>query len=147
MRRILSLAARKADIVSIAARAISLAPQSPAGSAPSDADALAERVGWVRSVAATAGTDPELHILVSSVAICTDRTEGARRCLAELGRDTGDAAAIEAVLSSPFSAIGTKREIAEQLRALRTSYGISYFGVRETAARAFAPIVEELAGT
>jgi probable F420-dependent oxidoreductase len=145
MRRILSLAARKADVVSIASGAISMAAQSRSAD---QADALVERVGWVRAAAAEAGTDPELHILVSNVAICTDRTKGARRCLAESRPGSGDdAAAIEALLSSPFSAIGTPDQIAEKLRELRATLGISYFGVRETAGRAFAAVVEELAGT
>jgi alkanesulfonate monooxygenase SsuD/methylene tetrahydromethanopterin reductase-like flavin-dependent oxidoreductase (luciferase family) len=147
-RRILSVAARMADIVSIAPAPIG-GPPALSGVSGHRA-ALRERVGWVRAAADEVGRSPELHLLLSGVVVCDDRLAGARRCLEELGQPAGQGehrrAELDDVLSSPFYAIGTVRQIVEQLRAIRDDLGVSYFSVREAAARAAAPVVEELAG-
>jgi probable F420-dependent oxidoreductase len=147
MRRVLTTAAQLADIVTILPGAIGV----PGSSVADHPALLAERVAWVRNAAAQAGRSPEIHLLLSGAAVCGDRYEGAARCLDEQSEDTsasGDRRKEkQAILESPFYAIGTVKEICDQLIDLRSEYGVSYFSVREHMAREFAPVVAELAGT
>jgi probable F420-dependent oxidoreductase len=149
MRRILTLAGAQADVVTVASGAMGFAPD--AGRSPREL--LAQRVTWVTEASANRASFPELHILLSGVAITTNRRDGVRESAQILATSLGSlspgrAAPLdeEMILDSPFNAIGTVEQICDQLRQLRDDLGISYFSVMEPFGRAFAPVVEALAG-
>ena len=48
---------------------------------------------------------------------------------------------VDDILSSPYVAIGTFEEIAEQIRNVRRSTSMSYVGVFPTQMDAFAPVI------
>jgi probable F420-dependent oxidoreductase len=133
-RRILSLAAARADVVSIAAGPIG------AGGAHGSPQALTERTAWIDEVNRATGRDPERHLLISAVVESRDRRQAAREAMVPPVEEAE-------VLDSPFVLLGTKRDMAEQLRETRERWGISYFSVMESAARAFAPVIDILGGS
>jgi probable F420-dependent oxidoreductase len=139
-RRILTLAGRCADTVTIMGRPIG------GGNGLPGRAALEERVGWVTSAADSVQRQPELHVLLSHVAVCADRREGARELCASWPAEGGERPRPEDVLSCPFIVLGSLEEIAEQVLALRADFGISYFNVRSTAAQAMGPVIGLLSG-
>lgn len=50
-------------------------------------------------------------------------------------------------LALPLYVVGTVGQMAEQLRDQRERYGFSYLTVLERDMEAFAPVLEELAGS
>jgi probable F420-dependent oxidoreductase len=148
MRQILTLAAEKADTVSISPGSIGGSGQESAD----DAALLAERVGWIREASVTRTEVPELHVLLSGVAVVDDRTAGPARCQELMGsalRQIGlDPPSVDParVLTSPFYAVGSVDSICDSLRELRETHGISCFSVMEPFRREFAPVVDRLAG-
>jgi probable F420-dependent oxidoreductase len=144
-RSILSLAAARADMVSIAAGPIG------AGGSPGSPQALTERTAWIDEVNRATGRDPERHLLISAVIEAQDRRQAASEFVS---RQPAAAAIVRSgpveeaeVLKSPFVLLGTKRDMAEQLRDTRERWGISYFSVMESAARNFAPVMETVLGS
>ena len=86
-----------------------------------------------------------MHLLLTGVAVGKDRYAGARRCVDLLNQggffhSRGDDVE-RSILESPYFAIGTEGEICDQLINVRRTFGISYFSVRESVAKEFAPIV------
>ncbi|MCK1797990.1 TIGR03621 family F420-dependent LLM class oxidoreductase [Streptomyces sp. XM4193] len=138
--RLLRLAARHARTAAFTA-----ARQVP-GAAPGTLgliapQALAERLAVYRGFEAGRSQPAELNLLVQKVEITGDRRAAAER-LAELGPGLS----VDQLLDHPGLLLGTAAQIAEQLRAHRERFGFSYFTVLSPDMRAFAPVVEELAG-
>lgn len=137
-RRLLSMAAREADIVGIIARAL------PEGGLDVSADTeavLREKIDWVRNAAGNRIADIELQSLIWKVVV-TDHRESHARQVADAHRLPE-----EHVLQSPYFLIGTVDSIAEQLIAQRSAFGLSYFVVYPEDLEAFAPVVARLRGT
>ena len=137
-RRLLGLAAREADIVSITATA---GEDSRDGFWRAMADAgarIAERVAWVRAAAGRRSV--ELNVLLHEVAVTEDRAATAAAVAAEAGVEA------DRVLSSPHVLIGTESEIAATLIDRRERLGISYIAVPEQWIHDLAPVVARLAG-
>ncbi|MFE4645224.1 LLM class F420-dependent oxidoreductase, partial [Streptomyces sp. NPDC056730] len=51
------------------------------------------------------------------------------------------------LLELPLITVGTVRQIADQLRALRERLGFSYFSVLDPFMETLAPVIEELRGS
>ena len=137
-KRLLSFAAREADIIGIIAQA------TPGGGLDMAADSevrLAEKVDWVREAAGERFDRLELAALAWNVAVTDDRHPAAE----EIARARGMTP--EQVLASPYFLIGSIDAIVERLLALRERYGISYVSVFPQDMEAFAPVVARLAGT
>jgi probable F420-dependent oxidoreductase len=151
-RRILSLAAREANIVSL----------DPIGTAAgtkdmatSTAAAVAEQVGWVRSAAGERFAALELHVL-ADFCIAEDRRKGAEQLIqffkaVPAGLFINAERTIEEVLESPRYLVGSVEQIVEQLLESRERYGISYISVLDfpgmpSSVEALAPVVARLAG-
>lgn len=151
-RRILSLAAREADIVSL----------DPIGTAAgakdmatSTAAAVAEQVGWVRAAAGDRFAALELHVL-ASLCVAQDRRQGAEQLIeffkgAPAGLFVNAERTLEEVLESPRYLVGSIEQIVEQLFVNRERYGISYVSVLDfpgmpSNVEALAPVVARLAG-
>ena len=80
------------------------------------------------------GVTSSCNVLVQRVIVTDDREAAA----AELAAGIEDLTTADA-LSTPFLALGTHQEIADQLRAHEQRWGISYFVVRE--AEELAPVL------
>jgi alkanesulfonate monooxygenase SsuD/methylene tetrahydromethanopterin reductase-like flavin-dependent oxidoreductase (luciferase family) len=146
-RKLLSVAARHADIVGIN-------PKIPEGriTAQTALDmtqtSAVQKVEWVREAAEVAGRDfaaLELSVLVFAVAL-TDSAHAAREMIAA---STGMPA--DLVAESPLFLVGSKNEVCEMLQARRERTGISYVVVqgndRAQIERFAQDIVETLSGS
>lgn len=138
-RRVLSLAAREADIVSLNFnnRAGVIGPDGVHSGA---AAATAEKIGWLREAAAERMDAIELEI----GAYFTFVQPGAEAIAAEMGRSLGLSA--QEMLRHPHGLFGEANAVADELRRRRESYGIHYITVPDSALTAFAPVVAKLAG-
>jgi alkanesulfonate monooxygenase SsuD/methylene tetrahydromethanopterin reductase-like flavin-dependent oxidoreductase (luciferase family) len=137
-RRMLAVAAREADIVSIV----------PSISAPNElsladlaASVVDEKAAWVREAAGERFDALELHALIQRVIVTDDQ----QRAVESLGADWGISA--DVARESPYLLIGTINEISDMLRTYRERYGFSYLMIFERDMDAFAPVITGLAGT
>jgi probable F420-dependent oxidoreductase len=137
-RRLLSFAARHADIVSILPRS---RPDGQ-GFDVSDAGAAAfdEKVGWIRAASGDRFADLELNVLLQAVMQTDDRMTVAEM-LAKQFR-----APVEELLASPLILVGTADQMVADLEARRTRFGISYVTVFDRDIEAMAPVMERLQG-
>ena len=140
--RLLSLAAREADIVGLSGLTF-----RDGGAVPPDLSgwrvpAVDERIRLVREIA---GDDRfphlELNALVQRVIITNDRRNAAEELTRRWTQLTADE-----ILQSPYVLIGTVDQIVGDLEARREQWGFSYYVVQEPYFEVFAPIVARLAG-
>jgi probable F420-dependent oxidoreductase len=138
--RMLSLAAREANIVSILPRML------PAGGAfrmeESTAEAVATKVALLQRLAGARFAELELNVLIQQVEI-TDDARGVSEKLHPVWAPMTP----EQMRETPFLLIGTVDEIVETLRTRRSQLAISYLVVFERDMEAFAPVVARLANT
>jgi probable F420-dependent oxidoreductase len=139
-RRMLSIAAREADIVSVNFD-LGSGLVGPQLGASGTAQATAEKLRWVREAAGPRFGRLELSVTLYWVMVTDDR----RSTAAGLGDGFGLTA--DAVLAMPNFAIGTVDQIADDLVARREELGFSYVVVGGEAWDAMAPVVARLAGT
>jgi probable F420-dependent oxidoreductase len=149
-RRILGLAALRADIVSVHRNLRDGSARSwveEAGEHGEFPDGMSERVSWVRAAAGDRLGGLELHATVQRVVI-TDRPEAAAAALAApLGYPPAR------LLRHPHFLIGTLDQMEEELRERRARWGTSYItigGGMESSLenlRLLGPLIARLAGT
>ena len=143
-RRLLSLAAREADIVGVHAR-LAGGTLDPGAAADLDADRIGEKVGWIRAAAREAGRDPEAIELQFTVYLCRITSTPRGGLAAEssfaglLGANPG------LVRRSPAVLIGTVEAGIDRLIEHRDRYGLSYWHLGSDI-EAVAPIVARLSG-
>jgi probable F420-dependent oxidoreductase len=139
-RRILSLAARAADIVSFNATlsAGELGGDTAASATPSAFD---EKVGWVRDAAGERLASLELQCHCPFVMLTGERTAVAERMASAFGLEPGEA------LDVPLVLLGTVEELCDTIEQRRARYGFTYWVVPDDAMEALAPVVARLAGT
>jgi probable F420-dependent oxidoreductase len=144
--RVLRIAAREADIVGIDLR------QDRDSLPDAFPERMDERIGWIRAAAGERLEQLELSVLrVLGGVTVTDRP---LRAAADVARAhearTGLTIDPRDVLESPYSLIGTVPDLVAKLRRVRERWGINSFLVGwldEPELAAFAPVVEQLAGT
>jgi probable F420-dependent oxidoreductase len=138
-KRVLSIAAREADIVGIN-------PNLRAGAIGRDAslDSLKEKtdqkVQWVRDAAGPRWNDLEIQMRFFVTSVRPDRMAMAEALAPAFGVSPQEALESGAVL------VGTEDEITEQLHRRREEWGLSYVVVGDDNVDEFAPIVAKLAG-
>lgn len=140
-RRVLELAGREADIVSVNFdnRSGVLGPDSIAAA---DEAATEEKLRWVRAGASGRAAPPELEIGAYFVLVTDARDAVLPKFAARLGL-SGDKLA-----AHPHALIGSPAEIADELQRRRDRFGFSYITVdAAAAAEAFAPVVARLTGS
>ncbi|GAC1593943.1 MAG: LLM class F420-dependent oxidoreductase [Acidimicrobiales bacterium] len=139
-KRILSIAAREADIVGINPdlRAGYVGKEVTAGVVPEKWD---ERLGWVRDAAGDRFDSLDLQILTFLVMVVPNRDEAIAQAAPLFGLPP------EVLGEIPIGMVGTVDEICDQLVARRERWGFNYVVVHEGEVDAFAPVVERLAGT
>jgi probable F420-dependent oxidoreductase len=139
-RRLLSLAAREADIVGIN-------PMAAGGiqSASMDLDATAEatsrKVAWVREAAGERIDNIELCMQV----FCTEITDQKRKADEALARRFGTIP-LEEARGIPSAWTGPLTQIGDALEHHRERWGISYWIVPQDVVEDLAPLVERLTG-
>src|SRR6266446_8684777 len=135
--RLLALAAREADIVSIVLR--SRTDGSGLDLTDFAAASMARKVMQVQAAADDRWTTLELSTLIQRVVVTDDRYPAATQLGERYGLST------EQVLESPYILLGTVAQLCEVLQARREQYGLSYIVVFEPGMDAFAPVVAHLA--
>ena len=138
-RRVLSLAAREADIVSLNFNNRS-GVIGRDGVISGTAEATAEKVGWIRQAAGDRLGEIELEIAAYFTFI-GDQT----RPIAE-GMAQSFEISVDEMLTHPHALFGTADEVVDELVRRREAYGISYITVGDDAMDAFAPVVATLTG-
>ncbi|HVT41528.1 MAG TPA: TIGR03621 family F420-dependent LLM class oxidoreductase [Acidimicrobiales bacterium] len=139
-RRILELAGRVADVVSIV-------PSLAAGhigaevAAEAVVEKYADRVAWARDAAGERAGELELQCWTVAVQVVPNAEEVVAS-MASLFDLTPDQ-----LRAAPLALIGTVPEIIDTLRKRREDLGFSYIVVHEAEMDALAPVIAELAGT
>jgi probable F420-dependent oxidoreductase len=139
-RRMLTIAAREADIVGIS-------PLRPASRALSDlgpaiatsGQRIDEQLDWIRSAAGDRFDDLELNVVIHHVQV-TSRSG----VLGHLTREWG--ATPDLIMASPHVLVGDRHQIVEKLEERRERFGITYIVFLSADFDQVAPIVRELAG-
>ena len=139
-KRILSVAAREADIVSILPRGmLELGGLQRIDPADAGSTSVARKVAWIREAAAERFQDLELNLFIVDLALTDRQGDGADRLALRF------ALSREQVMDIPHLLAGTVDQIGQQLREAREQYGISYLVVFDEHMEQFAPIVAHLA--
>jgi probable F420-dependent oxidoreductase len=133
---LLGHAARHADIIGLAGLGRTL-PDGHSHEVRWSIETLEADLAIVRAAAGERVADVELNALVQVVRVTDDR----RAAAAELA-GMAPGLTVEDALATPYLALGTAGEIAEQLLAARERWGISYVAVRD--GDAFAPVIARL---
>jgi probable F420-dependent oxidoreductase len=139
-RRVLSLAGREADIVSVNFDLRSGTVGTHLG-VTATAEATVEKVGWVREAAGDRFGEVELSYTLVMTMVTDDGYALAG------GFGSGFGLSADQVLAMPNFAIGTVAQIADELDRRRDELGLSYVVVGGDCHEAMAPVVERLAGT
>ena len=139
-RRVLSLAAREADVVSFNFnnRAGVIGPD---GVRNSTADATAEKVGWVREAAGDRFEKIQLEIGAYFTFVGDAGDAAAKGMAGAFGLTPDD------MRAHPHGLFGSVDSICEELQRRREAYGIHYVTVPDNALDTFAPVVSKLAGS
>jgi len=140
-RRMLSIAAREADIIGIltTSTANGVLSRDPA---PRLAAAVERQLDWIREAAGDRFADIELS-LVPNVIIADDYRRAAQEHIRARG---WSGVSVDDVLAMPSELIGSVDRIVEEIQARREQYGFSYYVISADTMEAVAPIVARLAG-
>jgi probable F420-dependent oxidoreductase len=139
-KRVLTIAAREADIIGING-SLHAGVIGPEALGTMTLEAVTERVGWVREAAGDRITDIELNIRAFFVSVTEDRASVVDGVAKMIGVDSS------MVETSPFALIGSVSSITEDLLRRREELGFSYVIVGPDEVESFAPVVAALAGT
>ncbi len=139
-RRLLTLAAKEADIVGLSGITFrrgggerDLSGWRSAG--------VEERIRLIREAAGDRFAQLEINALVQRVVV-TDNRRGAAEELAQRWTPLTP----EEILASPYVLVGTIEQLVEDLLVRRDRWGISYYAVFEPYLDTFAPVVAKLGG-
>ena len=135
-RRLLTLAGKEADIISVMPRS------KRDGSGLEDADvspeAFTRKVGWIRDAAGNRFARIELNTLVQTVVITDHPRAGAEPLAKEYQIDA------EQVFETPLVLIGSVDQIVKTLEQRRERFGLSYITVFEKDLENMARVIGRL---
>ena len=135
-KRVLSLAAREADVVSI--NNVPFEAVNDDGLTP-DGEAR-RRYGWVREAAGDRLPEIEVESSPFFTEITDDVVAGVEKVAGIMGVPA------EGLADHPNVLIGSVDQIVDTLEARREVYGASYLTVQQSNIESFAPVVERLTG-
>ena len=144
-KRLLTLAAREAQIIGLAPRLVQ--GDHPRVDARSlTAAATEEKIRWIREAASDRFGELELNTYPAGgpMVVTGDPRAEARRRADRIREQTGVELTVEEILDSPHVFIGSIKDLARKFADLRERFGISSFLIDDLDA--LAPVVEELAG-
>lgn len=147
--KMLRLAAKHADIISV----VPVTTKEGKGLLSGiTIEKTIEKVNLLREAAGDRFDSIELNWTITAIVITDDREKTAEMALAALAKgmhpnlEVDVQLTVEDILRSPYVAIGTFDEIAEQIREVRRLTSMSYVGVFPTQMDAFAPVIPLLRG-
>ena len=138
-KRVLSIAAREADIVGINAT-MSAGVIGPDAFNTMTAEAVDEKVAIVREAAGARFNDIEMNVRAFLVSITDDAKQAASGIASMLGVER------QMVEESPFALVGPTSKLIEDLLERRERWGFSYVIVGADDVDLFAPVVAALNG-
>lgn len=138
-RRMLSLAAREADIVHINYN-LREGRVNPELVRTGRAAATDEKIGWIKEAAGIRIDEIEIASTMFFTSVTDDRDSVSQFVESRLRLDPGETRDI------PHFLIGTIDQLVEDLTVRRERYGISFIVVQGEAADDLRPLVERLAG-
>lgn len=142
--KMLRLAAKHADIISVVP---ATSKQGKGLLSSITLDKTIEKVNLINEAAGDRFPEIELNWAISAIVVTDDREKTAEMALSALDRglsadlEVDVQLSVEEILNSPYVAIGTFEEIADQIRRVRQLTGMSYVGVFPTQMDAFAPVI------
>ncbi|MBU3060223.1 LLM class F420-dependent oxidoreductase [Nocardia sp. NEAU-G5] len=142
--RMLRLAAKHADIISIVPVTTTDGKGLLSGIT---LDKTIQKVNLIKEAAGDRFADIELNWTITAVVITDDRERTAEMALNAIDKglhpdlEVDVRLTVEDILASPYVAIGTYDEIAEQIRNVRRLTSMSYIGVFPTQMDVFAPVI------
>ncbi len=139
-RRILGIAGREADIVSLNFNNVS-GKLGPDGFGSSTAELTEQKVGWIRDGAGERFDEVELEIAAYFTVVTDQRDDTLTKMAPGMGLEP------DVLGAHPHGLIGSIDQICDQLVERRDRYGISYITFSGRAAASIVPVVERLAGT
>ncbi len=142
-KRVLSLAARQADIVGLNSR---MTASGGIDLHTNTLEGTRQKVEWVREAAGERLSELEFSILAGNPVITTSPEQAAAR-IVEDNEYWGGNLTVEQVLESPGYLVGDVEQIIEKLCQNRERFGFSYYVIFDGALESFAPVVKRLAGT
>jgi probable F420-dependent oxidoreductase len=144
-KRLLTLAARQAQIIGLAPRLIPGDPP-PVDARSLTAAATEEKIRWIRDAAGDRFSDLELNTYPTGgpTVITSNPRAEARRRADRIREQTGTELTAEEILDSPHMFIGSTKDLTRKFTDLRERFGISSFLIDDLDT--LAPVVEELAG-
>ena len=147
--KMLRLAARHADIISV----VPMTTKSGKGLLSGiTLEKTIEKVELIRKAAGDRFAKIELNWAITAIVITDDREKTAEMALSAIAGglhpnlEVDTELSVEDILTSPYVAIGTHEQIADQLREVRRLTSMSYVGVFPTQMDAFAPVIPLLRG-
>jgi probable F420-dependent oxidoreductase len=139
-RRVLSIAAREADVVSV--NPDLRAGTGGAETAPNITPASTTRkLEWIRDAAGDRFDDLELNALIGFAHVTDDPMPIAEAMAPSFGIEPAEALEVPVVL------LGTVDAMVDELQRRREEWGFSYIGFDGGSWEAMAPVVARLAGT
>ncbi|MDA8398636.1 MAG: TIGR03621 family F420-dependent LLM class oxidoreductase [Actinomycetota bacterium] len=138
-RKILSIAAREADVVGVNLKLAAGYVGEEVISTASPAHYM-ERIDWVREAAGDRFSEIELQCLTFAVKVGPATSEYLDLIATTVSMPP------EMVRTSPLALIGSVDEVIDVLQARRQEFGFSYWVVHAAEIDEFAPVVERLAG-
>jgi probable F420-dependent oxidoreductase len=138
-KRVLTIAAREADIIGVNA-SMHAGVVGPEAIATMTAEAVDEKVAIIRDAAGSRLDAIEMNVRAFMVNVTDDRAGAVSFLSTMLGVEE------QMIDTTPFALIGSPAKIVEDLLARRERWGFSYVIVGADDIDAFAPVVAELAG-
>ncbi len=138
-KRMLSLAAREADIIGING-SLHEGVIGQGAIETMTAESVDQKLAWVREAAGDRFDSIELNVRAFMVNVTDDRDGAAAGLASMLGVDQSF------IIESPFALIGSPAQMIDDLHARRDRWGFSYVIVGPAEIEAFAPVVATLAG-
>jgi probable F420-dependent oxidoreductase len=139
-RRMLTLAAREADVVGLNMNMAGGVIDASLGPNATVA-ATEQKVGWIREAAGARWDELSLQVRIHLAIVTDDR----RQVVDQLAAGFGLTA--EQALATPHALCGSVNQICDDLLERRERFGISTIGVALDALTDLAPVVARLAGT
>jgi probable F420-dependent oxidoreductase len=140
-KRMLSIAAREADIIGILPKALTSGTISED---PTErfGETIAQKVEWIRQAAGERFDKIELSMIVT-VKITHNQHQKAEQIIQQRG---WSGITSDQVLQMPSMLIGSLDQIVEKILSIREKYCFSYFVISDTCMETFALIVTQLSG-
>lgn len=139
-RKVLSIAAREADIVGVNPN-LNAGVVGPEVARSSVAERYVERLEWIREAAGDRFDQLELQCLTFMVAVTDNRRQVIEGIAPAFGLTANE------VDEVPIALAGTVDQICDTLKERRERYGFSYVIVHDAELHSFAPVVARLTGT